>query len=219
MYLPTAFLDGSWLWFDRYQYVFDRTPLDRVECRGLSPLPDASLDLGSRPARYQTFLDIARQAQWLPAEERDRLGTRLAELLCVSIPGRPPEEFSALTWDQVREMARQGIEFGGHTVNHPILQTLPSDESLTREIAGCKARIEQQLQQPLHHFAYPSGKAEEIPAAAKEAVARAGFATAVTTLPGQAAADGDPLWLPRIGVDPEVDPLWFRRCVAAVGVG
>jgi hypothetical protein len=75
------------------------------------------------------------------------------------------------------------------------------------------------LQRPLRHFAYPSGKAVEIPPGAKEAVARAGFETAVTTLTGRAGAAGDPYWLPRVGVDPGVDALWFRRSVAAVGVG
>jgi peptidoglycan/xylan/chitin deacetylase (PgdA/CDA1 family) len=218
MYLPTAFLDGAWLWFDRYQYIFDRSPLKRLECRGVAPLTEASFDFSSRDARYRAFLEIARQAQWMPAGERDRLGDHLAELLRVSIPERPPDEFAPLRWDEVREMARNGIEFGGHTLTHPILQTLSSAESLAQEIAGCKTRIEHELQAPARHFAYPSGKAEEIPAAAKEAVKHAGFETAVTTLPGQAGPGGDPLWLRRIGIDPGVDLLWFRRCVAAVKV-
>jgi peptidoglycan/xylan/chitin deacetylase (PgdA/CDA1 family) len=218
MYLPTAFLDGAWLWFDRYHYIFDKSRLDRAECRGLAPLGDASLDLSDPDARYRAFLQIAMQAQWLPADERDRLGDRLAGLLRVSLPERPPEEFAPLGWDEVREMAGNGIEFGGHTVTHPILQTLSSAEGLAREIAGCKRRIEDEMQAPLRHFAYPSGKVEEVPAAAKEAVARAGFETAVTTMPGQARAGDDLLWLRRVGVDPGVNFLWFRRCAAAVKV-
>jgi Polysaccharide deacetylase len=218
MYLPTAFLDGAWLWFDRYQYIFDSSPLKRVECRGFTPLTDASFDLSSRDACYRAFLEIARQVQWMPAAERDRLGDRLGELLRVSTPKRPPNEFAPSSWDDVREMARNGIEFGGHTVTHPILQTLSSADSLSQEIAGCKLRIEKELQAPVRHFAYPSGKAEEIPTAAKEAVKQAGFETAVTTLPGQARPGDDPLWLRRIGIDPGTDLLWFRRCVAALKV-
>jgi peptidoglycan/xylan/chitin deacetylase (PgdA/CDA1 family) len=219
MYLPTAFLDGAWLWFDRYQYIFDRSPLERAECSLLDSLGQVSLDLSSRSARYREFLEIAREAQWLPAGERDGLGDRLAEALQVSVPESPPEEFAPLRWDAVREMSNNGIEFGGHTVTHPILQTLSSSENLTQEIAGCKKRIQEELQAPVRHFAYPSGKAEEIPSLAKEAVAQAGFETAVTTLPGQAQPGDDPLWLRRIGVDPGVDSLWFRRCAAAVRVG
>jgi hypothetical protein len=44
------------------------------------------------------------------------------------------------------------------------------------------------------------------------------IAHAVTTLPGQAGPGDDPLWLRRIGVDPDVDLLWFRQCAAAVKV-
>jgi peptidoglycan/xylan/chitin deacetylase (PgdA/CDA1 family) len=218
MYLPTAFLDGAWLWFDRYHYICDQSPLDRFECRGMTPLTDASFDLSSRDTRYRAFLEIARQAQWMPAPERDRLGDRLAERLRVSIPERPPDEFAPLSWAEVREMARNGVEFGGHTVTHPILQTLPSADSLTKEIAGCKARIEEELQTPVRHFAYPSGKAEKIPVDAKEAVKHARFESAVTTILGQAGPGDDPLWLRRIGIDPGADLLWFQRCVAAVKV-
>jgi hypothetical protein len=136
----------------------------------------------------------------MPADERDRLGDRLAELLRVSIPEHPRDEFAPLSWDEVRELARNGAEFGGHTVTHPILQTLSSADSLSREIEGCKMRIEQELQAPVRHFAYPSGKLEEIPTAAKEAVQRAGFETAVTTQPGRAGPGDDPLWLHRVGI-------------------
>ena len=218
MYLPTAFMDGAWLWFDRFNYTFARSPLQRVACRGRPRSMLTSISV--RPlAGIPRFFEIARQAQWLPAAERDRLGDRLAELLRVEIPERPPGDFAPLTWDQVREMARHGIEFGGHTVTHPILQTVSGPDSLAREIGGCKARIENELQATVKHFAYPSGKAEEIPAAAKEEVARAGFETAATTQSGQTSPGDDPFWLRRIGVDPGVDPQWFRRCVAAVKVG
>lgn len=218
MYLPTAYLDGAWLWFHRYQYVFERTPLERVELRGLAPLPDDSFDLSTPSARLRSFYIVVRRAQWLQAEERDRLGNAIAECLRVSIPERPVDEFTPSSWDEVREMARHGIEFGGHTINHPILQTLSTTEAIETEIIGGKKRIEQELQTPVRHFAYPSGQEKEIPAAAKEIVARGGFETAVTTVAGRVQSGDDPFWLRRVGAEPGTDSLWFRRCVAYVGI-
>jgi peptidoglycan/xylan/chitin deacetylase (PgdA/CDA1 family) len=212
MYLPTAFLDGAWLWFDRYQFIFRNSPLDRAQ------IDDTAVDLSSPAARDHSFGVIARRSQWLPAEERDRYGDRLAEVLRVEIPAAPPKEYAPLRWDDIRAMTRNGIEFGGHTVNHPILETLRSPESLADEIGGCKLRIEKELEAPVEHFAYPSGKADEISPAAKEAVKQAGYRTAVTTQLGQARPGDDPFWLHRIGVDPGIDDLWFRRCVANVRV-
>jgi peptidoglycan/xylan/chitin deacetylase (PgdA/CDA1 family) len=218
MYLPTAYMDGAWLWFDRYQYVFERASRVRVNCRGLAPLPDAELELTSPAARHNAFHAVVRRAQWLPSERRDRLADELAELLGVNLPERPLDEFTPLTWDEVREMADHGIEFGGHTVSHPILQTLATHEELETEIAGCKARIEEKLQAPVRHFAYPSGREEEIPASAAEIARRAGYETAVTTVPGRACRADSPYWLPRVGSEPGIDSLWFRRCVACVGM-
>ena len=42
--------------------------------------------------------------------------------------GDSPREFkgtNCLTWSQVRELQRAGVEFGSHTVTHPQLTTLP----------------------------------------------------------------------------------------------
>ncbi len=216
MYLPTAFIDGAWLWFDRFQYIFQHTPLNRADLAGLPPIPEIGVDLSSPAAREEAFQNVARPAQWLPAAERDRLCERLAKLLRVEIPERPPDAFAPLTWDEVREMARHGIEFGGHTINHPILQTLHTPESLAAEIAGCKTRIETELGSPISHFAYTSGRANEVPPLAPAAVRNAGFETAVSTEIGQVSPGDDLYWLRRVGADPTNDLPYFRRCVAAL---
>lgn len=211
MYLPTAFLDGAWLWFDRCQYVFLNSAVECAQWSGAGGLPGASLELGTPAARQLCFEQIARRIQWLPVKERDHAVDELAELLCVRTPEQPTEEYAAMTWDQVRELARHRIEFGGHTVNHPILKTVTSEEALEAEIAGCKRRIEQELQAPVDHFAYPSGLAEEVSQAAREMVAKTGYRTATTTVHGRTGTHDDLLWLPRVGCDPAVEWIWFRR--------
>ena len=221
MYLPTAFLDRAegrkWLWFDRFNYAFLHSPLSQAEVPPLSA-GDApiSLCLDSVAARTAASSRVATAAQWLSSSDRDAYCDRVAGALDVRIPEAPPEEFAPLTWDEVRLMAKSGVEFGGHTVTHPILETIHSPDELAFEIAHCKARVEEELQAPAAHFAYPSGRANEISAAAKAAVRQAGFQTAVTTLSGQVGPGADPLWLQRIGVNPDAEPLWFQRCAAAM---
>jgi len=221
MYVPTAFLDRveghEWLWFDRFTYAFRHSKLSRVEIPPLAPgEPPIGLRLDSAAARAAASLRVAVAAQWRAAGDRDAYCDRVAAALEVRIPATPPEEFAPLSWDEVRAMARSGMEFGGHTVTHPILSTIQTPEELEFEISQCKLRIEQELQAPAVHFAYPSGKADEIPAAAKQAVRRAGFETAATTLVGQAGPGDDLLWLRRIGIEPEAAQLWFQRSAAAV---
>jgi peptidoglycan/xylan/chitin deacetylase (PgdA/CDA1 family) len=223
MYLPTAFLDRTkgreWLWFDRLTYAFRYSSRVEVKIPAMAPgEPPVSYRLESAAARAVVAGLVLEGAQRLPIRDRDIYCERVAEALEIRIPEMPPEEFAPLTWDEVRAMARSGIEFGGHTVTHPILQTIATADELEFEIAHCKLRIEEELQAPVAHFAYPRGKVEDIPAAAKEALRQAGYETAVTTLIGQVGPGDDPLWLQRIGVDPEVQQLWFQRCAAAVRV-
>jgi len=45
---------------------------------------------------------------------------------------------------------------GGHTISHANLARLSAEEQ-EREIAGCKARIETELGEPMRYFSYPDG--------------------------------------------------------------
>ena len=69
-----------------------------------------------------------------------------------SLQGRP-----MLTWQQIREMQRGGIEFGAHTCTHPDLPRLSLKQSES-EILGSKEIIENALGIPIPFFAYPYGR-------------------------------------------------------------
>jgi peptidoglycan/xylan/chitin deacetylase (PgdA/CDA1 family) len=59
-----------------------------------------------------------------------------------------------MTWHEVAELDKAGIEFGSHTVSHPLLHKLPQ-EDLEKEIKVSKQNIEEQLQKPICSFAHP----------------------------------------------------------------
>lgn len=101
-----------------------------------------------------------------------------------------------LTWDQVREMQKNGIVFGSHTVNHLPLTKMSPDEALA-ELAGSAAAIERELGAKPRYFAYPTGaytlKTEEL-------VRQAGYRAAFTIRYGQVGVESDPYALERIPV-------------------
>ena len=88
-----------------------------------------------------------------------------------------------MTWDQAREMAANGIEFGSHTLTHPIMTRIPVEQA-KHELVESKRLIELELGKPVETFAYPNGgRADfntEIIAAARDA----GYKLAFTLLPG-----------------------------------
>jgi peptidoglycan/xylan/chitin deacetylase (PgdA/CDA1 family) len=112
-----------------------------------------------------------------------------------------------LTWEQIREMKARGIDFGGHTVTHPFLSKLTAAEA-GWEISECKRRIEEELQQPVEHFAYPNGREEDFASFNKELLRAAGYRAAATTIWGVNYRSTDRMELRR-GGPWERDPALF----------
>jgi peptidoglycan/xylan/chitin deacetylase (PgdA/CDA1 family) len=83
-----------------------------------------------------------------------------------------------LTWDQIRVMAKNNIDFGGHTRSHVYLPSIKGTELVMYEIAGCKADIEAETGKPAYYFCYPTGGFNQD---IKQAVRIAGYKGACTT--------------------------------------
>jgi peptidoglycan/xylan/chitin deacetylase (PgdA/CDA1 family) len=192
-FVVTGFIDRKcWLWVDRVAYCLGDTPAARSVKEKLK-----QLDLAARDARL--------------AELEDGTGVRRPEQI--------PERYEPCTWDELREMARGGVEIGAHTVTHPILSSVADP---TYEIVEAKRRIEQELQQPVLHFAYPNGFWQDFGADAVRVV-RGHFATGVSGVSGWNHAGTDLHQLYRTPVPTELPLGRFARRVAgfraAVRVG
>lgn len=98
-----------------------------------------------------------------------------------------------MSFARLREIAGCGIEVGSHGASHIRLEGLPAGK-LREEVAGSRDRLEQELGRAVPHFCYPYGSHD---LAAIEAVAQAGYRSAVTCQRGAATAAFDPLALPR----------------------
>ena len=115
---------------------------------------------------------------------------------------------SLLSWTQIREMDRHGIEFGAHSITHPRLDRLAPDE-LEYEILFSKANIEERLGHAIELFAYPYGRYNE----AIKAIVRRAYVGACTTWLGMVGIESDPLALERIEALYVARPLIFRQLV------
>lgn len=67
-----------------------------------------------------------------------------------------PGTLRCLDAAQIREWARQGIEFGAHSRTHPDLTTL-SGKALEEEVRGSRDELARLLGAPVNTFAYPFG--------------------------------------------------------------
>jgi peptidoglycan/xylan/chitin deacetylase (PgdA/CDA1 family) len=75
-----------------------------------------------------------------------------------------------MTWSEVREAAAVGMGIQSHSLTHPDLARL-STEDIRYELETSKAVLEEQVGQPVHFFALPggSGRQKEIARLAREA--------------------------------------------------
>jgi peptidoglycan/xylan/chitin deacetylase (PgdA/CDA1 family) len=94
-----------------------------------------------------------------------------------------PDGKRHMTWDQIREMSQNGISVGAHTISHRSLATLTIEEA-RYELLESKARLEQQLGQPVKFFAYPYGAFRDLSKDIVRMVAESGYVCAVTSLSG-----------------------------------
>lgn len=125
---------------------------------------------------------IYRLTEWLKTldEQTREEAVRQIETQAPSSAAPPDQDEYLMDWDDVREVAAYGLDFGSHTVSHAILPT----ENVVRakwEIEESKRVLEGRLGYAVSAFCYPNGASTP---AIREMVRRAGYACAVTVEPG-----------------------------------
>ena len=109
-----------------------------------------------------------------------------------------------MTRTDVKYLAQRGFDIGGHTINHPILNTL-DPESARAEIAGCRDWIYEVTGQEPRTFAYPNGiPGRDFHLEHEQMVRESGFEVAVSTDWAVAGALYSPYCVPRLGP-------WWRQ--------
>lgn len=168
--------DAPFYW-DMAAYCFAHTQNDHLT------LPDGRVEHWSNSEQLD---QVAKHwIEWMktvPQAEKQMYVDNLPVLLGVSIPAGFFRRLM-MDWDQAREMQKGGIEFGAHTVHHPIL-TRVSLEEARDEVAGSKSRIEHELGQTVLGFAYPNGQAADLNEGIAKIVADSGIRAAFTLLNG-----------------------------------
>ncbi len=130
-------------------------------------------------------------------EER---GMKAVVFMVTNDIGRP----GYLTWDQLRDMEKRGIELGSHTANHQPLTTLDA-QMRTDELKLSKLLMEWNGLKTVFAFSYPNGAYdEELPKLLKENE----YLAAVTGEAGLNTMKTDPYLLHRINIPHPRLGLW-----------
>lgn len=156
VFVSTGPVDGTcWYWWDRVHLAVARTratsvhlELDDVSLVGA--WPDTS---SARRGQGDVFCEALKRVR---SASRDTVIDELLTALDVRLPARPPSEFSAMSWDEIRRCERGGITIGAHTVTHPILAQC-DDAQAEWEITEGLRRLRAECANGVDLFAYPNG--------------------------------------------------------------
>lgn len=191
LFVPTAFPGEApeAFWWDRLHHALLNTPRrDRLET------PVGRLPLGTTRERARASAQLQTHLKRMP--HADAIVWVTANCRQLEVPPLPP---TMLGWDELRELAREGVTIASHTRTHPLLTRIPPEE-VRAEVAGALRDLERELGTVQPILAYPAGAFDE---GVVRIVAEEGHILAFTTVRGvNDLAQAHPLKLRRINVGP-----------------
>ena len=188
VFISTGFLNGGRMWNDSIIEALRSFRDEKLDLRELN-LDCYNLDcIEQRLASAESIIGKIKHLD--PGVRMDivhKIAERVTDL---------PNDIM-LTDEQVQSLASNGVTIGAHTVNHPILSSVP-DDIARNEISDSKAYLEDLIQDPIAVFAYPNGKPDlDYSAKHSNLVKAMGFKAAVSTHWGVSTSQSDRFQLPR----------------------
>jgi len=150
IFLTTGHISSDKLfWWDKVGFVIHHTNESHLN---LNVLGDYSLQVQKQVLVSSQIIERLKR---ISEENKNRIIDKLVEDAKVNIPSGLARDL-ILSWDEIKEMCENGIDFGAHTVNHPILANMPLQQAKW-EIIQSKKDIEKELGKEINIFSYPNG--------------------------------------------------------------
>ncbi len=172
-FLPTGYISTRRLfWWDLVNYCIMSSSANKIVVRGVG-----AFLLNSETNKVKTGIQIRKILKRMPEQEKSAAVKDLLRATGVDVPDDLGKDV-ILSWSEIKEMAREGMAFGAHTVNHYVLTKVPKG-LCHDEIFQSKKDIEEMLGTSTS-FSYPNGACNiEI----MSMVRKAGFTCAVKEHP------------------------------------
>jgi peptidoglycan/xylan/chitin deacetylase (PgdA/CDA1 family) len=183
-------------------YDHDRVEL-ALRCTDRSAVELASngdrrvFKLDSAVARGQAIYSIKGWLSKLPGERAVDLRNQLMDQCWRDAYVQQHRiAYQPMTWDQVRQLADEGMEIASHTLTHPHLARI-SDDDVKRELGESRRFLEQRLERPVTRISYPHGSFD---GRTERIAAESGYSSAFTSRPWFSGDTPSMYAIPRISV-------------------
>ena len=155
----TDFLSGEmWPWDAKVRYLFEMTKVRKLEFTSAEG-KNYEFTLGGLAGSLRVMREVRENLKRETEKGLLEKITYLEERLEVELPRLAPERYRAFSWDDVKRLEGDGVNFIPHTRSHIILSNLTLQRA-REEIAGSVDKIKSYID-PLPFFAYPNGHHED----------------------------------------------------------
>jgi len=206
LFLATNYIDSQELyWWDKVAYAINKTNLSSFSVPELG-----TYTLRSRIQRAEAIRNILKKLKKMKDGDKNKIVNELVQMLKVEIDNEVTKELF-LTWEEIKEMSENGMDFGAHTCSHAILTRVPFEQA-KNEIIKSKSVIEGQINKKVDFFAYPGGTINDFDERIKETLKNDGFKAAVTTIHGinKLNSEIDLYSLKRIDINANIGMYLFK---------
>lgn len=176
IYVTTDFIDNKvWLWPDVIEFIFAKAQYNTYTIRLNGK--EERYNLTTNHEQLKAWNDMADYCLTLKKKDKNEFIRKLASDLKVCVPPSPASEYKPLSWKQIMEIKKHGIDIGSHTCAHPRLVML-DDATMRYEIESSKKRIEDMTDDTVDSFCYPHGTKMDFNDDIKRMVRNAGYKNA-----------------------------------------
>lgn len=216
-FITTGYMDGQRVfWFDWLVHVLLTTKERTIRIDALGHTIELKPSPETRRAEAAILLRLLKKTS-----ECTRLEVleQLRVLSGVTLSPAHLADSAVMTWEQVRVMSSAGMEFGSHTVTHPILSMMSDREMLRQELSASKATIELETGLPVIALSYPVGGRGAINEEVLEETVGAGYRIAFTYQSGQnMVSQRNRFLLKRIHIERYTSHSMFKSALQIPGV-
>ena len=154
LFVPTAYASDPHraFWWDRLYCAFKNTTSRELRGTALGALSLRTLEERNRELR-----NLQDHVTTLPHAE----GMELVDEVCTRLGAITMDSRSVLSWDQLRDLKKQGLTLGSHTRTHPITTQLPP-EQIRPEVSGSQQDLRSETGSVLPIFCYPNGDHDDV---------------------------------------------------------
>lgn len=162
-------------WWDKINYALFHTDMESIDLNHIG-----AYQLCCNEDKVLAGLNIQEKLKKMDNNKKETVIEELINLTDVNIPEKLGKKY-LLSWNEIKKMNKNNIEFGSHTVTHPILTNVSLDKAKW-ELINSKKCIEENLETEVESFAYPNG---DFNAKLSSLVKNIGYTSSVSVFPMQ----------------------------------